>query len=229
MTILSTIIFLSLCSSQLLAQTTLSQQQLFAGTSDFMFSAEQMPITIDYVVEIQTFSSIQIDQLSDAIESITNTNHYELAVTNVDGTQKDLPLKTMHLNLLRLTKYFTSTLRAFNKYLDSHRDIKNDFKFGSFACNISQDYSHKDIPNYSLEVMRDYQENFIAIDNASIKDQNSNPHKKLKMSIIHVLDKLHSISEEYERLFEQYFDLLNNIIIGALVNLRRQRSHDKLL
>ena len=212
MTILPTIIFLLFCSSQLLAQTTLSQQQLFARTSDFMFSAEQMPITIDYVVEIQTFSSIQIDQLSDAIESITNTNHYELAVTNVDGTQKDLPLKTLHLNLLRLTKYFTSTLRAFNKYIDSHRDIKNDFRFGSFACNISQDYSYKDIPNYSLEVMRDYQENFVAIDNSSIKDQDSNSHKKLKMSIIYVLDKLHSISEEYERLFEQYFDLLNNQI-----------------
>merc|ERR1712002_527112 len=60
--------------------------------------------------------------------------------------------------------------------------------------------------------MSDYQENFVAIDNASIKDPNSNPHKKLKMSIIHVLDKLLSISEEYEGLFEQYFDLLNNQI-----------------
>ena len=156
MTILSTIMFLSFCSSQLLAQTTLSQQQLFARTSDFMFSAEQMPITIDYVVEIQTFSSIQIDQLSNAIESITDANNFELAVTDVDGEQKDMPLKTMHLNLLYFTKYFTNTLRAFNKYLDSHRDIKNDFKFGTFACNISQDFSHKDIPNYSLEVMRDY-------------------------------------------------------------------------
>ena len=150
MTILSTIIFLALCFSQLLAQTTLSQQQLFARTSDFMFSAEQIPISINYIVEIQTFSSIQIDQLSDAIKSITDANNFELAVTDVDGEQKDLPLKTMHLNLLYFTKYFTNTLRAFNKYLDSHRDIKNDFKFGSFACNISQDYSHKDIQYRTL-------------------------------------------------------------------------------
>ena len=212
MTNLSTIIFIASCFSQLLAQTTLSQQQLLARTSDFMFAAEQTPITINYIVEIQKFSSIQIDQLKNAIQSITDANNFELAVTDLDGKQVDMPIKTIHLKLRFFTKCFTDTLKAYNSYLDSHKDVKNDFNFGTFACNISQDFSHRDIPSYLLDVISEYRENAIEINDTAMMDQDSKPHKKLKSSIINILEKLHSVSKEFDELFELYYDLLNNQI-----------------
>ena len=212
MTNLSSIIFIASCFSQLLAQTTLSQQQLLARTSDFMFAAEQTPITINYIVEIQKFSSIQIDQLKNAIQSITDANNFELAVTDLDGKQVDMPIKTLHLKLRFFTKYFTDTLKAYNSYLDSHKDVKNDFNFGTFACNISQDFSHRDIPSYLLDVMSGYRENAIEINDTAMVDQDSKPHKKLKTSIIIILEELRSVSKEFDDLFELYYALLNNQI-----------------
>ena len=203
MTNLSTIIIiLTSCLSQSLAQIAISQQQLLVRTSDFMFSAEQIPITINYLVEIQEFSPNQIDQLKNAIVSITSTNRYELAVTDIDGKQEDMFLKSIHLKLLHFTKYFTDTLQAFNSYLDSHRDIKSDFKYGTFACNISQDFSRKNIPNYLLNEMSEHQENAVKVNDSDIIDRDSKQHKKLKSSINNILEKLHSVSEDYDDLFE---------------------------
>ena len=213
MTNLSTIIIiLTSCLSQSLAQIAISQQQLLVRTSDFMFSAEQIPITINYLVEIQEFSPNQIDQLKNAIVSITSTNRYELAVTDIDGKQEDMFLKSIHLKLLHFTKYFTDTLQAFNSYLDSHRDIKSDFKYGTFACNISQDFSRKNIPNYLLNEMSEHQENAVKVNDSDIIDRDSKQHKKLKSSINNILEKLHSVSEDYDDLFERYYNLLNNQI-----------------
>ena len=58
MTHLSTfIIILTSAFSQSLAQSTMSQQQLLVQTSDFTFSMDQEPITINYIVDIQEFTT----------------------------------------------------------------------------------------------------------------------------------------------------------------------------
>ena len=56
MTHLSTfIIILTSAFSQSLVQSPMSQQQLLVQTSDFTFSMDQEPITINYIVDIQEF------------------------------------------------------------------------------------------------------------------------------------------------------------------------------
>ena len=60
MTHLSTFaIILTSAFSQSLAQSTMSQQQLLVQTSDFTFSMDQEPITINYIVDIQEFTTDQ--------------------------------------------------------------------------------------------------------------------------------------------------------------------------
>ena len=92
----------------------MSQQQLLVQTSDFTFATNQEPITINYLVEIQEFTTNQIKQLKDSIISIATTNNYNLAVTVTDGGQKDLFLKTIHLKLLAFNQYFTDTHHCSN-------------------------------------------------------------------------------------------------------------------
>jgi len=79
MTHLSTFtIILTSAFSQPLAQSTMSQQQLLVQTSDFTFSMNQEPITINYIVDIQEFTADQIDTLNTSVMAIANANQYLL-------------------------------------------------------------------------------------------------------------------------------------------------------
>ena len=150
------IIIFTSAFSQPLAQLAMSQQQLLVWTSDFIFATNQEPITINYLVEIQEFTTNQIKQLKDSIISIATTNNYNLAVTVTDGGQKDLFLKTIHLKLLAFNQYFTDTLGIFNTYLTSHRNRKHDFTYGNFACNMSQDLYRRNIPDALLKEIKEH-------------------------------------------------------------------------
>ena len=47
---------------------------------------DQEPITINYIVDIQEFTTDQIDQLETSVTAIANANKYYLAVDDTDGT-----------------------------------------------------------------------------------------------------------------------------------------------
>ena len=88
-------IILTSTFSQPLAQSIMSQQQPLVQISDFTFSMNQEPITINYLVDIQEFTADQIDQLKSSVTTIAKANKYYLAVDNTDGTSKDLLLKIL--------------------------------------------------------------------------------------------------------------------------------------
>ena len=54
---------------------------------------DQEPITINYIVDIQEFTTDQIKQLRTSVNAIAGANDYNSAVDNTDGTPKDLVLK----------------------------------------------------------------------------------------------------------------------------------------
>ena len=107
------IIIFTSAFSQPLAQLAISQQQLLVRTSDFIFATNQEPITINYLVEVQEFTTNQIKQLKDSIISIATTNNYNLAVTVTDGGQKDLFLKTYTPKAISFSSVFYRHPRNF--------------------------------------------------------------------------------------------------------------------
>ena len=128
MTHLSTFtIILTSAFSQPLAQSTMSQQQLLVQTSDFTFSMNQEPITINYIVDIQEFTADQIDKLNTSVMAIAKANQYYLAVDDTDGKPKDTVLKTIYQELLSFNQHFTKTLEILDKYLNSRRNSKREF------------------------------------------------------------------------------------------------------
>ena len=196
------IIILTSAFSQSLAQSAMSQQQLLVQTSDFTFSTNQEPITINYLVEIQEFTTDQIKQLRESVTSIANTNDYNLAVDLIDGTPRDLFLKTLHLKLLAFNQNFTDTLEILNTYLTSHRNRKHDFTYGNFACNMSQDLYRRNIPDALLKEIKEHQERPVRINDSDVIDINSEKHKKLKNSISNILRKLYAASKDLDELFD---------------------------
>ena len=146
MTHLSTfIIILTSAFSQSLAQTTMSPQQLLVQTSDFTFSMDQEPITINYIVDIQEFTTDQIKELKTSVSAIARANDYNSAVDNTGSTPKDLVLRTLYQKLVFFNQHFTKTLEFHNAYLNSRRDTKREFAAKDFACIISQKLYQKNI------------------------------------------------------------------------------------
>ena len=52
----------------------MSQQQPLVQISDFTFSMNQEPITINYLVDIQEFTADQIEQLKSSVTTIAKAN-----------------------------------------------------------------------------------------------------------------------------------------------------------
>ena len=84
----------------------MSQQQPLVQISDFTFSMNQEPITINYLVDIQEFAADQIEQLKSSVTAIAQANDYYLAVENTDGASRDLILKTLFQNLVAFNQHF---------------------------------------------------------------------------------------------------------------------------
>ena len=161
-------IILTSAFSQPLAQSIMSQQQPLVQISDFTFSMNQEPITINYLADIQEFTADQIKHLKSSVSSIVKANDYNLAVENKDGASKDLILKSLFLNLVSFNQHFTETLEILNAYLNSKRDSKHDFAAKDYACTMSQKLFHKNITEILFEQIDDY---FIISQSLKLNDQ----------------------------------------------------------
>ena len=186
MTHLSTFtIILTSAFSQSLAQSTMSQQQLLVQTSDFTFSMDQEPITINYIVDIQEFTTDQIEQLNTSVTAIANANKYYLAVDDTDGKSKDLVLKTIYQELLSFNQHFTKTLEILNAYLNSRRDSKREFAAKNFACIMSQKLYQKNITETLFEEIDVYLtiSRSLTLNKADLTNVESDKYKKAKNTI----------------------------------------------
>ena len=213
MTHLSTFtIILTSAFSQPLAQSTMSQQQLLVQTSDFTFSMNQEPITINYIVDIQEFTADQIDKLNTSVTAIAKANQYYLAVDDTDGKPKDTVLKTIYQELLSFNQHFTKTLEILNKYLNSRRNTKREFAAKNFACIMSQKLYHESITETLFEGIDVYLtiSKALTLNKAELTNVESDKYKKAKNIIGSALAHLTEASKDYDELFDRMYNLLEN-------------------
>ena len=206
------IIILTSAFSQSLAQSPMSQQQLLVQTSDFTFSMDQEPITINYIVDIQEFTTDQIKQLRTSVNAIAEANDYNSAVDDTDGTSKDLVLKILYKKLVSFNQHFTKTLEILNAYLNSRRDSKREFAAKNFACIMSQKLYHKNITETLLEGINAYLtiSRVLKLNTDELTNVESDKYKKAKNTIGSALAHLTEASKDYDELFDRMYNLLEN-------------------
>ena len=213
MTHLSTFtIILTSAFSQPLAQSIMSQQQPLVQISDFTFSMNQEPITINYLVDIQEFTADQIEQLKSSVTTIAKANDYYLAVENTDGASRDLILKTLFLNLVSFNQHFTETLEILNAYLNSKRDSKHDFAAKDYACVMSQKLYHKNITEILFEEIDAYLiiSQSLTLNEQELTNVKSDKYNKAKNTLASVLNFITQASKDFDELFDRMYDLLEN-------------------
>jgi len=213
MTHLSTfIIILTSAFSQSLAQSPMSQQQLLVQTSDFTFSMDQEPITINYIADIEEFTTDQIIQLKTSVSAIARANEYNSAVDNTGSTPKDLVLKTLYQKLVFFNQHFTKTLEFHNAYLNSRRDTKREFAAKDFACIISQKLYQKNITDTLFKEIGEYSKMSMSLTltKSELTNINNEKYKKAKTTIGSVLSHLTEASKDFDELFDRMYYLLEN-------------------
>ena len=213
MTHLSTfIIIFTSAFSQSLAQSPMSRQQLLVQTSDFTFSMDQEPITINYIADIEEFTPDQIIQLKASVRAIARANKYDSAVDDTVSPPKDLVLKTLYQKLVFLNQHFTKTLEFHNAYLNSRRDTKREFAAKDFACTILQKLYQRNITDTLFNEIGEYSRisKSLSLSDSDLTNINSEKYKKAKTTIGSVLRHLTEASKDFDELFDRMYYLLQN-------------------
>ena len=219
------IIILTSAFSQSLAQTTMSPQQLLVQTSDFTFSMDQEPITINYIADIEEFTPDQIIQLKTSVRAIARANKYDSAVDDTVSPPKDLVLKTLYQKLVFLNQHFTKTLEFHNAYLNSRRDTKREFAAKDFACIMSQKLYQKNITDTLFKEIGEYSKMSLTLTKSELTNINNEKYKKAKTTIGSVLSHLTEASKDFDELFDRMYNLLENNLPPLFYTHLKQRNN----